>query len=39
MGNLLTVDGPLAGDADTTRYRYDAARRLVAVISPDPDGT
>lgn len=38
MGNLLTVDGPLPGSADTTRYRYDAARRLVGVVSPDPDG-
>ena len=26
-GNLLTVDGPLTGTADTVRYRYDAARR------------
>jgi RHS repeat-associated protein len=39
MGNLLTVDGPLSGTADTTRYRYDAARELVGVISPDPDGS
>jgi len=38
VGNLLTVDGPLAGSADTIRYRYDAARRLVGVTSPDPDG-
>jgi RHS repeat-associated protein len=37
-GNLLTVDGPLAGSADTTRYRYDAGRRLVGIVSPDPDG-
>lgn len=38
-GNLLTVDGPLAGTADTVRYRYDLARQRVGVISPDPDGT
>jgi RHS repeat-associated protein len=38
MGNLLTLDGPLAGSADTTRYRYDQARELVGVIEPDPDG-
>jgi hypothetical protein len=38
MGNLLTTDGPLSGTADTTRYRYDAARRLTGVTSPDPDG-
>ena len=39
IGNLLTVDGPLSGSADTTRYRYDAARELVGVVSPDPDGS
>ncbi|MCI4590405.1 hypothetical protein MOK15_09895 [Sphingobium sp. BYY-5] len=38
IGNRLTVDGPLAGSADTTRYRYDAARQVVGVIAPDPDG-
>lgn len=37
-GDTLTVDGPLAGTADTTRYRYDASRRMVGVIGPDPDG-
>jgi RHS repeat-associated protein len=37
-GNLLTVDGPLAGTADTTTFRYDAVRRQVGTISPDPDG-
>lgn len=37
-GNALSVDGPLAGTADTTSYRYDAARQLVGVIGPDPDG-
>ncbi len=38
VGNVLTVDGPLSGAADTVRYRYDAARQLVGVTSPDPDG-
>ncbi|WP_395612222.1 RHS repeat domain-containing protein [Allosphingosinicella sp.] len=38
MGNLLTVDGPLSGSADTTRYRYNAARQVVGVVGPDPDG-
>lgn len=38
IGNLLTVDGPLPGSADTTRFRYDAARQLVGTVSPDPDG-
>ncbi|HEV2818085.1 MAG TPA: RHS repeat-associated core domain-containing protein [Allosphingosinicella sp.] len=37
LGNLLTVDGPLTGTADTTRYRYNAAREMVGVIGPDPD--
>lgn len=38
LGNLLTVDGPLAGTADTTRYRYNMARELIGTVSPDPDG-
>lgn len=38
-GNLLTIDGPLSGTADTTRMRYDTARRRIAVVKPDPDGT
>ncbi len=38
IGNLLTVDGPLSGSADTTRYRYDADRAIVGVVGPDPDG-
>jgi RHS repeat-associated protein len=38
VGNLLTVDGPLAGDSDTTRFRYNAAREPVGAIGPDPDG-
>jgi RHS repeat-associated protein len=37
-GNLLTDDGPLAGTADTTAYKYDADRELTGEISPDPDG-
>jgi RHS repeat-associated protein len=38
IGNPLTVDGPLAGNADTTRTVYDNQRRVVGVIGPDPDG-
>jgi len=38
VGNLITVDGPLAGSADTIRNRYDAARQLIGAVSPDPDG-
>jgi RHS repeat-associated protein len=37
-GTLNTIDGPLAGTADTTKYRYDLLDRLVGVTSPDPDG-
>jgi RHS repeat-associated protein len=38
IGNVKTVDGPLSGSADTITYRYDAARQLVGVVAPDPDG-
>ncbi|WP_305306844.1 RHS repeat-associated core domain-containing protein [Brevundimonas sp.] len=38
VGNVLTVDGPLAGSADTTLSIYDAMRQTVGVIGPDPDG-
>jgi RHS repeat-associated protein len=38
QGNPLTVDGPLAGSADTIRHRYDTMRRVVGEVSPDPDG-
>jgi RHS repeat-associated protein len=37
-GNVIAVDGPLAGTADTTRTRYDSLRRVVGIVSPDPDG-
>jgi RHS repeat-associated protein len=37
-GDQITEDGPLPGTADTTRTRYDAMRRVIGVISPDPDG-
>jgi RHS repeat-associated protein len=37
VGDLQTVDGPLAGSNDVTRFRYDAARQLVGVVGPDPD--
>lgn len=38
IGNLVSVDGAENGPEDTTRYVYDALRRLVAVAGPDPDG-
>jgi RHS repeat-associated protein len=37
-GDVLTVDGPLSGTADTVTYRYDADRLRLGVIAPDPDG-
>jgi RHS repeat-associated protein len=37
-GDVKTIDGPLAGTADTTWYAYDVMRRNVGVIAPDPDG-
>ena len=39
IGNVESVDGPLAGSADTVTNRYDANRALVGSISPDPDGS
>jgi len=38
-GDVASVNGPLAGTADTTLYRYNLARQLVGVVGPDPDGT
>lgn len=38
IGNTVSVDGPLPGAADTSRFAYDAARELVATMAPDPDG-
>ena len=37
-GNLVSVDGPLAGTTDTTTAIYDSKRRPVGTITPDPDG-
>ena len=40
QGDILTVDGPLSGTADTTTYVYGTSdpRQLIGVIGPDPDG-
>ena len=38
IGNVTSVDGPLVGTADTTSFRYDAARQRMGSIAPDPDG-
>jgi RHS repeat-associated protein len=37
-GDVKTEDGPLPGTGDTARYYYDAARRKIGEIDPDPDG-
>ncbi|MES2339178.1 MAG: RHS repeat-associated core domain-containing protein [Pseudomonadota bacterium] len=38
VGNRISVDGPLPGSGDTSYSRYDAVRRPVGAIGPDPDG-
>jgi RHS repeat-associated protein len=38
VGNTVTVDGPLTGTVDVTRYVYDADRELTETVGPDPDG-
>jgi hypothetical protein len=38
-GDVITVDGPLPGNADTTRSYYDASRWKTGEIGPDPDGS
>ncbi len=38
IGNLTSVDGPLAGPADTTRIHYNASREVEGTIGADPDG-
>lgn len=37
LGDVETVDGPLSGDADLLRNYYDATRRSIGSIGPDPD--
>ena len=39
FGNLVAADGPLTGTVDKTATRYDALRRVIGTVSPDPDGT
>jgi len=38
LGDVETVDGPLAGAADTSRIRYNGAREVIGTVSADPDG-
>jgi RHS repeat-associated protein len=39
IGNTVSVDGPLSGDADKIHFRYDAMRRQIGSVAPDPDGS
>jgi RHS repeat-associated protein len=38
IGNVTSIDGPLAGSGDTTVFRYDATRNQIGMMGPDPDG-
>jgi len=38
VGNVVSVDGPLAGTVDTYVTHYDALRRVIGQVGPDPDG-
>lgn len=38
IGNVIAVDGPLFGTADTTTAIYDDKRRVIGTITADPDG-
>ena len=38
-GDILFLDGPLAGTGDRVRYLTDAAREVFGVVGPDPDGS
>ena len=37
VGNVYTVDGPLPGGTDLTRFRFDDDRELLGAVGPDPD--
>jgi len=38
VGNLVAIDGPLPGSADTERFRYDRARQLIGQVAPASTG-
>jgi RHS repeat-associated protein len=38
VGNIISIDGPASGTADTTRYVFDGLRRLVATMGPAAGG-
>lgn len=39
VANVETVNGPLSGTADTTRFFHDVMRQSIGQIAPDPDGS
>jgi RHS repeat-associated protein len=39
VGNVMTIDGPLAGAGDTIRMRYDVQRRVIGIVGVDGDGS
>ncbi len=39
VGDVIWSQPPVGGSAARTHYHYDALRRPVGVIGPDPDGT
>jgi RHS repeat-associated protein len=39
FGNVASVDGPIAGNTDTSYYFYDVLNRKIGEIGPDPDDT
>lgn len=39
VGNQLSMDGPLPGNGDRSRLRYDLMRRVVGVIGIDADSS
>jgi RHS repeat-associated protein len=38
VGNVVTIDGPLTGSADTVRKTFNVTRQPTMTIGPDPDG-
>lgn len=37
--NVASIDGPLSGSDDAEYFFYDAQRRPIGAIGPDPDGS
>ncbi|MEO0399448.1 MAG: RHS repeat-associated core domain-containing protein [Pseudomonadota bacterium] len=39
LGDVETVDGPLSGTADKTKFYYNESRQQTGIVGPDPDGS